>query len=860
MLLQTGGDAVVTSAVRPLNPVPGPLPALVSFEFGFTTEELLQPGSFADALTNSPENPDGQRIYVVTSDVNGSRWAPFVPGEHGPIEFQIEPGGLDGKTKFKFESVPLAQVLPLVSNTPHEGGRILGGVKLAAIAGQPMLQPPDVAFPVSVADMQLPPGVSPDQCAFGLASPLARRTRLVLGRGTAVDFLMGRGLARWEAEGYVNTLAIIRDHYKSDQVEAAVRGFGSMANLRRENRERLMAVKPEYAKTKTADADAAVNITSKQADGEVPAAQEFSVWLGATSAFEVTNVTMQVTGAVSVTRTFNHGGPFGLTFTVPSEATPGSTVTVAAQATDALGIPASAPPLALVVSAPPALPAPGILFLQPVLFVVQGPADKQFRRLLVNRGRIEWLAGRVHLQSGFQVGAWHNLAGGLLDAQSDFAFNNGSLLNFGTLQQSGSTGNPATALTTINASLTNHGTIQVLAGGLELRGASLSRGWIEVTADAAVFVRFDTHRWEANSSVAGDGEITVGSGATWELAGDWDLRGPFNVNGTVSCDDPRGTTLRRPRLAGTLDGAANGTGTGTFEWVSGELARGGGALALAAGATAEINGNQDKGLYRLFRNATTLRWNGGRLFAQSGGFPGQLHNLAGATFEIATDHQWSNGSLVNDGLVVKPGPARDPALFADSLGADVDFGELQVRFEGGSTMAGNFTMTNQPGGLFHFNHNLTLPGPITAGGELTVAGAATTVTILRVLTLLATGTLNNEGTLRAGQFVRESGNGGTLNGHPPVVIGLPGNNVAPPIRALRFGSSGLAKATADGRLEVLWGGDPAGRFTIEVSPDLTHWTAREAPVESAGRGRIRAWLPREGGALLIRVRDDAGGK
>jgi RHS repeat-associated protein len=107
------------------------------------------------------------------------------------------------------------------------------------------------------------------QKARGLASTLARRTRMVLGRGTAVDFLMTQGLTRWEAEGYVNTLALIRDHYKSDQVEAAVRGFGKKANLRRENRERLMAVKPEWAKTKTADVDAAVNISLKQADGSV---------------------------------------------------------------------------------------------------------------------------------------------------------------------------------------------------------------------------------------------------------------------------------------------------------------------------------------------------------------------------------------------------------------------------------------------------------------------------------------------------------------------------------------------------------------------------------------------------------------
>src|SRR4030095_3818333 len=92
-----------------------------------------------------------------------------VPGEHGPVAFAIEPGAISGKTKLKFQAVPLVQVLNLVSNTQPEGGRILGGVKVAAIQGSPLGASMDVTFPVDVNDMHLPPGVQPTHAFFGLA-------------------------------------------------------------------------------------------------------------------------------------------------------------------------------------------------------------------------------------------------------------------------------------------------------------------------------------------------------------------------------------------------------------------------------------------------------------------------------------------------------------------------------------------------------------------------------------------------------------------------------------------------------------------------------------------------------------------
>lgn len=80
VFLRTGSGSVVTSELSLLNPLPGSAPGLLNFEFGYSTDELLQPGSFADSFTISLENALGQRIYLVTADAGGNLWAPFVPG------------------------------------------------------------------------------------------------------------------------------------------------------------------------------------------------------------------------------------------------------------------------------------------------------------------------------------------------------------------------------------------------------------------------------------------------------------------------------------------------------------------------------------------------------------------------------------------------------------------------------------------------------------------------------------------------------------------------------------------------------------------------------------------------------------
>ena len=78
--LRTGSGQIVATEVHSVaTGASTPLPS-VRFEFGFATDEALKPQSFSDSFTVSLENGLGQRVYIATSSISGTVWAPFVPG------------------------------------------------------------------------------------------------------------------------------------------------------------------------------------------------------------------------------------------------------------------------------------------------------------------------------------------------------------------------------------------------------------------------------------------------------------------------------------------------------------------------------------------------------------------------------------------------------------------------------------------------------------------------------------------------------------------------------------------------------------------------------------------------------------
>ena len=74
-------------------------------------------------------------------------------------------------------------------------------------------------------------------------------------------------------------------------------------------------------------------------------------------------------------------------------------------------------------------------------------------------------------------------------------------------------------------------------------------------------------------------------------------------------------------------------------------------------------------------------WAEGRIFAQSGTDIGMLENEG--SFLLLGDNAWFNGSILNRGEILKPGPARDPSRFYSSAGADlVNDGLIRVESGG----------------------------------------------------------------------------------------------------------------------------------------------------------------------------------
>lgn len=78
--LRTGSGQIVATELHSVGTgASTPLPSL-RFEFGFATDDALKPQSFSDSFTVSLENGLGQRVYIATTSISGTVWAPFVPG------------------------------------------------------------------------------------------------------------------------------------------------------------------------------------------------------------------------------------------------------------------------------------------------------------------------------------------------------------------------------------------------------------------------------------------------------------------------------------------------------------------------------------------------------------------------------------------------------------------------------------------------------------------------------------------------------------------------------------------------------------------------------------------------------------
>jgi len=80
VVMHTGsGLSLLSQSFSYTSGVGGSSPSAVTIDFGFATEEQLQPGVIPDSFTISITGPTGTG-YLVTVDASGTQFAPFVPG------------------------------------------------------------------------------------------------------------------------------------------------------------------------------------------------------------------------------------------------------------------------------------------------------------------------------------------------------------------------------------------------------------------------------------------------------------------------------------------------------------------------------------------------------------------------------------------------------------------------------------------------------------------------------------------------------------------------------------------------------------------------------------------------------------
>jgi hypothetical protein len=343
---------------------------------------------------------------------------------------------------------------------------------------------------------------------------------------------------------------------------------------------------------------------------------------------------------------------------------------------------------------------------------------------LENKGNVTWTAGTITGQKGAQI---LNESGGLFDIKLStyyvFLWSNvGSHPTFDN--QLGATLKADGSSSFYDWLFTNEGTVDAETSTTLNLSYYYNGGGSATLNDGSQFTGAGIT--EATSAVAVNGTITVGLGATFELA-----------VGTGS----------------NLTGTATFTGTGQFLWVGGTWSGASTDVTIAAGFHLNISGGSPTLDGATLENKGTVTWNSGYIYGQNGA---QIKNESGATFDIAAGNYfyWPNTGAHptfdnQSGATLKADSSSSfyDWIFTNEGTIDAETGftfDLQHNFFGG----GSATLND--------GSQLTGPGVTEATNSIAVSG---TITVASGATFqLPQGVLTGTATFTgAGQFVWSSG-------------------------------------------------------------------------------------------------------
>ncbi len=298
----------------------------------------------------------------------------------------------------------------------------------------------------------------------------------------------------------------------------------------------------------------------------------------------------------------------------------------------------------------------------------------------INSGRIVFtnITGSAGFLFSRSSAVITNLADGVIELADDGEVmrDSGSrgLVNLGTVRKAIGTGTTLIGLTA------NHGTFEILSGGVRVDGNTTNTGRYTIDDGATLEVN-DSPTFTTSSVIEGEGNLTkLGSGMTARFEGTLDLGGTNNLGGailnlTTNCTVLRigravriaggnsaliansGETLQTESLfnVGAVTGGDRIVVSGPTIWSDGNIT-GSGELLAAGGL---IMTNRQAGVIldlggRAVRNAGPALWSGGVIRVASGS--AVIENLTGGVFDIAFDGGMSGSlSVHNFGTLRKTG-------------------------------------------------------------------------------------------------------------------------------------------------------------------------------------------------------------
>lgn len=295
----------------------------------------------------------------------------------------------------------------------------------------------------------------------------------------------------------------------------------------------------------------------------------------------------------------------------------------------------------------------------------------------------------------------------------------GFILNYGLLTKVASTG-----ITEFGPALANYGQLEVQTGTLRLDAGATNTGAFHVQSNATLRVASGNHVLSAESSIEGEGLLSV-AGGVFQIDGAYQIA-TFIDNGTLRINSQQAWITNSMIFDG---GVIEGDGilhlNGTFDWKAGSM-RGAGTTVIGPSAVARlINTGSNKFLNRVMENQGLMEMQDGVTLHLNNG---TLLNGAGATIQVpnSATFSWNGSSNVirNNGTIRKGGAG------ILTFGGSVPFqntGLLDV-LSGNCVISGNGTnsgiMQISAGASLEFtgNYSYTAESVIGGGGNFTFSG------------------------------------------------------------------------------------------------------------------------------------------